>query len=99
MEPLTNIDIRKLPWPHIVAPNFLPKDLFENINSAIPNKEQTSTEENCIKYNMMYQTDPAFLKSALYKSYFKSSYWLGVHTEEFCDLNRDPNVGCLDTKI
>lgn len=61
MESLTNIDIRKLPWPHIVAPNFLPKDLFENINSAIPNKEQTSTEENCIKYNMMYQTDPAFL--------------------------------------
>ena len=30
--------------------------------------------------------------------YLRSSHWLGSHVNEFCDLNRDPNVGCVATK-
>ena len=45
----------------------------------------------------MISIDPDELVTnfALFNLNFKSSYWLGVHVEAFCDLNSDPNVGCL----
>lgn len=54
-------DIRKLPWPHMVVRDFLPAEMYQAITSGTPNKVQTYTEDNCIKYNMIYQTDSAYL--------------------------------------
>ena len=39
---------------------------------------------------------PLVSNTALLRTNFRSSHWLGSHVDAFCDLNNDPKYGCCD---